>query len=180
MRDRIGGIVRCLTAHEYLAALLVGGSSKELAQLAASPEFRLTLYDALGNLPAPRLEYGSLLRDLFERELRYRLGDDESDDHAYFENIYFCGLLLYELGSPDDLELLCRAKFCRDMDLGMGFDVQFLVGAGVEKTLRYLAQRREAWAATALSYLERCKEADDLSWLADWRRAKRTYFGLDS
>jgi hypothetical protein len=138
------------------------------------------LYEALGNLQAARLEYGPLLRDLFARELRYRLGDDESDDDAYFENIYFCGLLLYELGSPDDLELLCRAKFCRDMDLGMGFDVQFLVGAGVEITLRYLAQRPEAWAATALSYLERCKEAGDLSWLAEWRRAKRTYFGLNS
>jgi len=168
-----------MTAHEYLAAFLAGGASEELAQLAASPEFRLAVYDALGNLQA-RLEYGPLLRGLFERELRYRLGDDESDDDAYFENIYFCGLLLYELGSPDDLELLCRAKFCRDMDLGTGFDVQFLVGAGVETTLRYLAQRPEAWAATALSYLERCKEADDLSWLADWRRAKRTYFGLDS
>jgi hypothetical protein len=176
---RDGGIVKCLTAHEYLEAFLAGGSSEELAQLAATPDFRLALYDALGN-QAARLEYGPLLRGLFERELRYRLGDDERDDDAYFENIYFCGLLLYELGSLDDLELLCRAKFCRDMDLGIGFDVHFLVGAGVEITLRYLAQRPEAWAATAHSYLERCKEADDLSWLAEWRRAKRTYFGLNS
>jgi hypothetical protein len=57
------------------------------------------LYDALGNLQAARVEYGPLLRDLFERELRYRLGDDESDDDTYFENIYFCGLLLYELAA---------------------------------------------------------------------------------
>lgn len=46
-----------------------------------------------------------MLRDLFERELRYRLGDDESDDDAYFENIYFRGLLLYERSLAPDRRL---------------------------------------------------------------------------
>jgi len=146
-------------------------------ELAASADFRLALYEALGTTQMGLRQYHPLLRDLFERELCYRLGDDE-DDYAYSENICFCGLFLYEVASLADSELLCRAKFCRDMDLGTGFDIQFLVGAGVEATLSYLAQHPDAWAVTALSYLQRCNEAGDLAWLDEWHRAKRAYFGL--
>lgn len=166
-----------MTPEQYLAAHLSRGSIADLGELAASGEFRLNLYQALGTKPTMLGQYQPLLRDLFERELRYRLSDDEDDD-TYFENIYFCGLLLYEVGSLGDLELLCRAKFCRDMDLGMGFDIQFLVGAGLEPTLSYLSQHPMAWCATALSYLKRCHEAGDLDWLGEWHRAKRAYFGL--
>jgi len=168
-----------VTAAEYLAAFLADPSREVLGELAASPPFRLTLYQALGAPRVPLRQYQPLLRDLFERELRYRLSDDyDLDDGAHFENIYLCGLLLYELGSLDDLELLCRAKFCRDMDLGMGFDIQSVVGAGVEATMDHLAQITDDWAAKALSYLRRCKDAGDLDWLGEWHAAKRAYFGL--
>ncbi len=67
-----------MTAHEYLAAFLTLGSIDNLGDRAASAEFRLALYEALGatqvSLSPP---YHPLLRDLFERELRYRLSDDD-------------------------------------------------------------------------------------------------------
>lgn len=47
----------------------------------------------------------------------------------------------------------------------MGFvvDVQFLRGAGLDATKRFLASRRDERAAEALSYISECKEAGDFA-----------------
>lgn len=69
-------------------------------------------------------KYHAELLDLFRREMTYRRadrpaeGDDESD---YFENLYWCGLLLYLVGDPADVPLMWEAKNI-NMDTGSGFD----------------------------------------------------------
>src|SRR5215472_16656924 len=85
-------------------------------------------------------KYHSELLELFRREMTCRRtgntpeGEGESD---CFEQIYWCGLLLYLVGDPADVPLMWEGKKI-DMDTAIGFDGQFLVGAGVEETIKYL------------------------------------------
>jgi len=73
----------------------------------------------------------------FARELRLRTdggpvcGDGEID---YYENLYWCALLLYFVGDPADVPLMWEAKHI-DMDTAFGFDTQFMFGAGVDATI---------------------------------------------
>jgi hypothetical protein len=43
------------------------------------------------------------------------------------------------------------------MDLGFALDVEFLCGAGLDKTKRFLAEQQTPEAAEALSYICRCE-----------------------
>ncbi|WP_339730545.1 hypothetical protein [uncultured Gimesia sp.] len=63
------------------------------------------------------------LRWCFQEELKARLSEKPCD---HFENIYHCALLLHVIGDLSDLPLMYRAKCSGDMDLGIGFDWQFL------------------------------------------------------
>lgn len=123
-------------------------------------------------------KYHSELVDLFRREMSFSRGDNpaEGDDEAdYFEHLYWCGLLLYLVGDPADVPLMWEAKNI-NMDTGCGFDGQFLVGAGVEETIKYLEDRGHKAPADFLKELKAFKELDDLQ---GWERFRIHYFYPD-
>ena len=53
--------------------------------------------------------------------------------------MWLAALLLYLVGDPADVPLMWEGKQI-NMDTGIGFDGQFLVGAGVEETIKYLEE----------------------------------------
>jgi hypothetical protein len=119
-------------------------------------------------VPADR----ALLCFILEQELlaRGHAGGDE-----FFENLYWAGFLLSLVAQVDDVRLLWRAKTF-DFDTWCGFDVQFLVGAGVSLTLSYLQSLSEEWAPTAWAHLEQCRQAGDFADLEQHRQWRQTYF----
>lgn len=123
-------------------------------------------------------KYHPELLDLFRREMSFRRGDDPAvgdDEFDYFEHLYWCGLLLYLVGDPADVPLMWEAKNI-NMDTGCGFDGQLLVGAGVEKTIRYLEDHEQKEPADFLKELMAFNELDDLH---EWERLKIHYFYPD-
>lgn len=122
------------------------------------------------------IEMHSELLGLFKKEMDFRRnGENEDDDEApddSFENLYWCALLLYLVGDLSDVELLWEAKFI-NFDTSCGFDGQFLVGAGFDQTVRYLADRKLNDIA---KYLERMKECGDFDDLSEWEKVRIEYF----
>ena len=115
------------------------------------------------------------LLDLFRREMQFRRGDDSADEADYFEHLYWCALLLYLVGDPADAPLMWEAKNI-NMDTGCGFDGQFLVGAGVEETIKYLENGGHTAPADYLKKLQACKDFDDLP---GWERFRIHYYYPD-
>src|SRR5437764_6528341 len=105
-----------------------------------------------------------LLRSFFREEMEHRRTGG-SDEH--FENLYWCAYLLYEVGDPGDTPMMWEAKHL-DFDTAVGFDVQFLVGAGVNRTLEYLRSHGYWHIATALAEYPELRE--DLNQWAEFRR----------
>jgi len=109
-----------------------------------------------------------LLRDILRAEMR-AWGQDDGD----FENLYQCAFLLYQVGDVDDAPLLWEAKSI-DFDSFCGFDFQYVLGAGVERTLAHL---RSGGHADAADYLTECLAFDpDLD---AWERGRREYFAQE-
>jgi hypothetical protein len=111
------------------------------------------------------------LLEIFKYEIVFRRYD-EPDDGDFFENLYWCGLLLYLVGDLADVPLMWQAKQL-NMDTGGGFDVQFLVGAGLDETVRYLEEHHEE---EILEYVRKCKGAKDFDDLEGWERFRIHYF----
>lgn len=120
---------------------------------------------------------GPLLRALLELEMEYRNQDepDPADAGDGFEHIYACALLLFDLGVPEDALRLWEAKHL-NMDVGIGLDIQFLVGAGVDATLHALSSHGSDAAREAAAHLETCRAAGDFADLTTWRRTRYEYF----
>ncbi len=97
---------------------------------------------------------------------------ERDEEHDYFENVYWCAYLLFHVGEPADVELMWTAKNL-NMDVGCGFDVENMVGAGVEKTIEYL--RQEGLDAAA-DYLAECFSGDSQQAIEEWSRDRRGYF----
>jgi len=122
---------------------------------------------ALLKIPPDRAvvrKYHAELLELFRREMAYRRADDSAESEGEsdcFEQIYWCGLLLYLVGDPADVPLMWEGKRI-DMDTAIGFDGQFLVGAGVEQTIKYLEEHGQRDPAEYLKGLKASKELDDL------------------
>lgn len=121
--------------------------------------------------PRPESRHHALLQALLAIEVEYR----SMEDSEHFENLYWCAFLLHQLGMVEDVISMWRAKHT-NFDTGCGFDVQFLVGAGVDATLRYLSSRQDSEAKDALRYLLRCREAGDFDELDEWRSERSAYF----
>jgi hypothetical protein len=110
--------------------------------------------------------------------MAYRRGNDSAEGEGEsdcFEQIYWCGLLLYLVGDPADVLLMWEGKQI-DMDTAIGFDGQFLVGAGVGETIKYLEEHGQEEPAEYLRGLKASKELDDLS---GWERFRVHYFYPD-
>jgi hypothetical protein len=113
-------------------------------------------------------QHHAVLRDIFRREMEHRRETGGDDD--YFENLYCCAFLLYLVGEPSDVPMMWQAKHI-DFDTGTGFDVQFLLGAGLPATLAYLTDHGHPDIARALSeYPELNRD------LTEWESYRRDYF----
>lgn len=115
------------------------------------------------------------LLDLFRIEMDYRKEDcppQPDQEFDYVELIYWCGLLLYLIGDPADAPLMWEAKHI-DFDIGCSFDIQFLVGAGVDETVQYLEAQGQA---QAVAYIKECQLSRDFEDLPGWERFRIHYF----
>lgn len=119
--------------------------------------------------PEAAREHEALLRQIFREEIAYRQRDE---DHEYFENIYWCAYLLFHVADPGDAELMWIAKNL-NMDVGCGFDVENMVGAGVEPTIQYLRQKDLGKAA---DYIAKCLRDHSQQTIDDWRKGRRRHF----
>jgi hypothetical protein len=121
-------------------------------------------------VPADR----ALLCFILEQEMLAR-GAEEDGGDEFFENLYWAGFLLSTVAHVEDVRLLWKAKTL-DFDTWCGFDVQFLVGAGVSLTLSYLHSVPEEWASAAWAHLQQCQQAGDFADLEQHRQWRQTYF----
>jgi hypothetical protein len=48
-----------------------------------------------------------------------------------------------------------------NFDLGCGFDIQFLVGAGLSETIEFLRHHHDPEASNAVEFIESCYAAGD-------------------
>jgi hypothetical protein len=116
----------------------------------------------------------ALIHFLLEQEIACRQNDVETD----IDSIHHGGFLLFLLGQLEDVELLWRAKRA-SFDTWCGFDIQFLVGAGVSSTLAYLHSIKKEWAEEARTCIEECQRARDFNDLERYRHARQRYFGTE-
>lgn len=86
-----------------------------------------------------------------------------------------CGFLLSLLAQIEDVGLLWEAK-TTSFDIMCGFDVQFLVGAGVVSTVSYLQSIQEEWAQNALTYIEESQKIGDFHNLERFREVTHKVF----
>ncbi len=119
--------------------------------------------------PEDALSFHALINQIFEYEIEYRTDDS---DYDFYENLYWCGLLLYCVGDANDIERMWKAKHI-NMDTARGFDVQYLVAGGVTKTKDFLIQKGRH---DIVDYLKSCEEAGDFDDLEEWKKSKIQYF----
>lgn len=120
-----------------------------------------------GIAPEQATQHHALLRQIFRLEMDYR---EHDEDLTFYENIYWCGYLLFMVGDPADVRMLWEGKHI-NMDTGIGFDIHSLFGAGYEETVAYLRDNRMHDILDELGGY-----ADDLSWLAQWPGYMRSRF----
>jgi hypothetical protein len=120
-------------------------------------------------------EHREAILSALEAELQ--LESNEEGDHDLIKCLV---AQLLSIGNVEDSLIIWRAK-STNFDLGCGLDVQFLCGAGIEETRRYLAQTETDESRDALKYLDECVESGDFdSWTpAKWVDYYRYYFKLD-
>ena len=113
------------------------------------------------------------LLDIFRHEIDSRKNETSGDEEGdLFENLYWCALLLYLVGDPADVSLIWEAKQI-NMDTASGLDGQFLVGAGVERTLEHLRNTEKSDIADYIQELKHLGEFDDLG---GWEKFRIHYF----
>jgi hypothetical protein len=121
--------------------------------------------------PDKLVENHERIKDCFKFELRnYR----EGVDSEYYENLYQSALYLYIIADPEDAVLLYDVKMS-NFDLGCGMDYEFMLGAGLEKTI---AHAKEIKHDDMVNYLEGLKGDSDLSDIDEWLKYRINYFGL--
>ena len=125
-------------------------------------------------------EYASddhlLLLDIFKLEMAYRY-DQQPDNDAedFYENIHHCGLLLFCIAHLHDIDLMWEAKNL-NMDMEDGFDIKFLLGSGVGKTIEYLNYSNDPEQEKILKYIKTCHESGDFEQLDEWKESKIKHF----
>lgn len=164
-------IVRLLGGHEPTATWL---ASDEARSVLADPERRARLYEEMHADQSSAL--APLLRASLTHEIEYRRsGQSQELEDDTFEQIYWCALLLSGLGFVKDILPLWRAKQT-NFDTGAAFDVQFLVGAGLEESLAHLDSLDDPESSRAARYLRESAVAGDFDDLGSWRAWRRSYF----
>ena len=88
------------------------------------------------------------------------------------ENLFHCGFLLHLVGSYEDVELMCEARNI-NLESSCGFDVQNLVGGGVEETIDFLEDKGLDKVAEEIKAGYYYKDFDDLP---KWISFKKKYY----
>ena len=91
------------------------------------------------------------------------------------ENLFQCGFLLHIVGNYEDVELMCEARNI-NLETSCGFDVQNLVGGGVEETIDYLESKGLEKVAEEIKAGYYYKDFDDLP---KWIKFKMKYYYPD-
>ncbi|RKG98560.1 hypothetical protein D7Y13_37315 [Corallococcus praedator] len=127
----------------------------------------------LGLNPAPSSleEIREALRVQTEQEHRSQ-GDGDT------EWMRLCCVQLFHAGLLEDVLRIWRAKRA-SMDAAASIDVQFLCGAGLERTKESLASQASDEARKALRYLEECEAAGDFEdfTVAGYLKRCAAYYG---
>lgn len=122
-------------------------------------------------LPADLSRRGAIIEAL---KAQVRLEADEEGDHDLMRLL--C-VQLFSLGQAEDALLIWRAKTC-NFDTMCGLDVQFMCGAGLDRTREHLREAGTPEALAALDYLEKCEAAGDFAEFSvdETVRQARDYF----
>ena len=112
-----------------------------------------------------------MLADEAENE---RNGDPREDNLAIL-----CCVQLFSRGQLEDVLHIWAAKRS-GFDLGCNLDVQFLCGAGLEETKRFLTVQTSQEAAQALEYIRGCEATGDFNKFTPevYLDIYRRYFGV--
>ncbi|MCK0471168.1 hypothetical protein MW695_07210 [Alkalihalobacillus sp. APA_J-10(15)] len=73
------------------------------------------------------------------------------------------------------MNLLWAAKNI-DFDTYCAFDIQLIIGAGLENTIAYLSEKNDDYSQKALEYILSCKESGDFDDMVSWYDWKFDYF----
>jgi hypothetical protein len=115
------------------------------------------------------------IRALLEQEAAAeREGRRRTEDLALL-----CCVQLFSRGYPEDILRIWLAKMS-GMDLGCMLDVQFLCGAGLDATKRFLSLQQGAAASAALKYIQECEAAGGFNGFTPAAHLEqyRHYFGV--
>lgn len=145
-------------------------AANEATELISKASYRRLLYSELNDSLSP--SHAPLLRKLLQQDMEDR---QKATNEDIFENICWCGLLLYRIGDVNDSTLLWDAKNT-DFDTYCGFDIQYLVGAGIDDTIEHLKLQQDEKSKEALHYIMECKNSGDFDELDSWLEFKMNYF----
>ena len=105
--------------------------------------------------------------------LKLEMADWRKEDGPEMkENLFHCGFLLHFVGDYKDVELMCEARNI-NLETSCGFDVQNLVGGGVEETIDYLEEKGLDKVAEEIKAGYYYKDFDDLP---KWISMKMKYY----
>jgi hypothetical protein len=105
---------------------------------------------------------------LFDEETKNHHGGDQ----GLTDTLRLLGLMLYRCGRLDDLPRLWRAKTA-NFDTQCGFDVQFVVGAGVEATIAEYRRLGTEFFDDAANYITGCRVSGDFDAMDEWLRCQQ-------
>lgn len=119
--------------------------------------------------PLDAVKNRQILRDILKLEMEeWRSGKGPE----LKENLFHCGFLLHIVGHYEDVELMYEARNI-NLETSCGFDVQNLVGGGVEETITYLEIQGLEEVAKEIKAAYYFKDFDDLP---KWIAFKKKYY----
>ena len=111
--------------------------------------------------------------ELLKRILKLEMADWQSGNGVEIkENLFQCGFLLHLVGDYQDVEMMCEARTI-NLESSCGFDIQNLVGGGVEEAIDFLEGKGLVKVAEEIKAAYYFKDFDDLP---KWIAFKKKYY----
>ena len=115
-------------------------------------------------LPVDAIKNHELLKEILQLEMAEWRSESGYENK---ENLFHCGFLLHIVGDYEDVETMCEARNI-NLDSSCGFDVQNLVGGGVEETIDLLEAAGKVEVAEEIKAAYYYKDFDDLpKWISN-------------